>query len=93
LAKKEKSEKKPRQQRLPHMDDPKIESLHNAALDYAEIRDERQKLTEREVKLKEKLIALMHEHGKKEYHYKGVSIKLVVESETVKVRIKKEEED
>ena len=81
----------PRQARLPGTEDPKIEGLHSAALDYAEIRDERMELTEREHELKTKLLALMHQHKKQSYHYNGVTITVVVEEETVKVRVKKEE--
>ena len=95
---KKKKEKKPkhkiaRQRRLPGVDDPKIESIHNAAMDYAEIRDERQGLTKREVDLKDKLHNLMKEHGLKTYKYGGVFVELVVEEETVKVRIRKEPEE
>jgi hypothetical protein len=82
-----------REQRLPGTEDPKIEALHNAALDYAEIRDKRQELTTEEVALKKKLLAIMKSHNKQTYNYKGVSVRVVHEDETVKVRIKKDDED
>src|SRR6266850_786549 len=84
-----------RQPRLPGMQDAKISGLHNAALDYAEIRDQRQELTTQEVDLKQRLIKLMHDNSKETYDYNGVHIELVHEDETVKVRIKriKEGED
>ena len=83
--------KKPRQARLPQMEDPAIEELEGAAEDYAEIRDKRQALTVDEVRLKKELLGLMHSHQKTTYNHGGVSIKVIVESEKVKVRIKKDE--
>ena len=90
LAKKEakaqkKSRRIPRQNPLPGMEDGKL-----AAIENAELRDERQALTVKEVELKQKLIDLMHKHEKTEYKRNGISVKLVVEEETVKVRVKDE---
>ena len=82
----------PRQQPLPGVGDEKIAAIENAALDYAEIRDERQALTKREVETKQKLIELMHKKELKEYKRNGISVKLVVEEESVKVRVKSEED-
>lgn len=98
MVKKASKKKKPakkiaRQPRLPGMNDAKISSLHNAALDYVEIRDQRQELTTQEVELKGRLIKLMHDNGKETYDYNGVHIELVHEDETVKVRIKRQKED
>lgn len=86
-----KAKKIARQDDLPGMEDREIRAISTAALDYAEIRDERQQLTTREVELKTKLIDLMHANKKTEYEFKNVSIKLVVEKEKVRVRIKKDE--
>jgi hypothetical protein len=86
------SKNTPRQDRLPGMADAKIQALHNAAMDYADIRDQRQALTKQEVDLKEKLIGLMHAHKKEVYDYNGVHIELIVEEETVKVRVKSPED-
>lgn len=83
----------PRQQRLPGTGDAKLSDLHNAALDYADIRDQRQALTASEVELKGKLKDLMHKYKKEEYVYAGVSVTLVHEQENVKVRVKKESDD
>ena len=89
MAKKE-PKKIARQERLPGMKDAKISALQNAALDYAEIRDQRQELTKQEVDLKTRVINLMHKHGKDTYDYQNVHIELVTEEETVKVRIKRQ---
>ena len=89
MAAKKKSAKKGRQKRLPGMADAKLEALHNAALDYAEVRDKRQELTKEEVNLKGTLLTLMHKHKKDHYEYNGVTIDLVTEQETVKVRVAK----
>lgn len=82
----------PRQTPLPGIGDEKIAAIENAALDYAEIRDERQLLTKREVETKGKLIDLMHAKKLTEYKRNGISVKLVVEEETVKVRVKSKDD-
>lgn len=79
---------KARQERLPGTGDAKLADLHKAALDYADIRDQRQALTNEEVELKGRLLELMHKHKKEEYVYEDVSIRVVHEEENVKVRIK-----
>lgn len=76
--------------RLPGMGDAAITELNQAALDYAEGRDERMEMTKREVELKTRLIALMHKHSKKTYVYEDIEIEIVPEGEKVKVRIRKE---
>jgi hypothetical protein len=82
----------PRQQVLPGVGDTKIAAIENAALDYAEIRDKRQALSADESSLKKELLSLMHKSGKTEYKRNGISIKVVVEEETVKVRVKEDGE-
>ncbi len=49
-------------------------------------------LTESEVSLKTNLLAMMKKHGKETYRRDGIEIKIVHEEETVKVRVKKEDE-
>jgi hypothetical protein len=88
----ERAKKSPRQRRLPEMEDPKIEELESAAEEYADVRDQRMALTPDETRLKKELLDLMHKHGKTSYVHKNIDIKVIVESEKVKVRIKKEEE-
>jgi hypothetical protein len=83
----------PRQEVLAGIGDAKIAAIENAALDYAELRDQRQELTRQEVDLKKKLIDLMHKKELKEYKRNGISVKLVVEEEGVKVRVKESEDD
>jgi hypothetical protein len=95
LAKKEKKAKPhkiPRQAPLPGIGDTKIAAIENAALDYAELRDSRQELTKQEVDLKGKLLKLMHARNLTEYKRNGISVKVQVEEETVKVRIRAEED-
>ena len=82
----------PRQEVIPGIGDQKIAAIENAALDYAEIRDERQELTTKEVDLKKRLLDLMHNKGLKEYKRNGISVKVVMEEENVKVRVRAEEE-
>ena len=82
----------PRQEVLPGVGDVKIAAIENAALDYAEIRDQRQELTTQEVDLKKKLLDLMHAKDLQEYKRNGISVKVQMEEETVKVRVRAEEE-
>ena len=84
---------RPRQQDLPGTEDRAIKPLEDAAQDYAEIRDRRMALNAEEVGLKAKVLRLMKQHGKQAYHRDGVSIEIVVEEETVKVRVKKAGDD
>ena len=87
----ESEKRKPRQARLPQMEDPAIEELETAAEEYASIRDQRQALTPEEVRLKGILLQLMEKHGKESYEHDGYSIKVVVESKKVRVRIKRDD--
>lgn len=80
----------PRQDALPGMENAKIAAIEKAALDYAEIRDQRQALTADESSLKKELLTLMHKEGKTNYKRNGISIKVITEKETVKVRVKDE---
>lgn len=84
---------KPRQARLPGVEDAKIEGLESAAEEYADIRDKRQALTKEEVTLKNRLLAIMHKNGKKSYNHQGVSVQVIVEKEKVRVRIKKDKDE
>src|SRR5260370_32971932 len=71
----DKEPKKPRQARLPEMEDPQIEELESAAERYAEIRDERMALTPREKQLKDDVLAAMKRHSKEKYHRDGTAIR------------------
>ena len=84
--------KAPKQKDLPGLEDRAIKPLEDAAEAYAEIRDERIDLNKQEVALKTRLLKLMHDHGKTVYHRGGVTIQIVAEEETVKVRIRKADE-
>ena len=81
----------PKQKRLPTMEDNKLDDLEAAAESYADIRDQRIALNAEEVDLKGKLLNLMKSHSKTQYQRDGISIKIVAEKETVKVKIKKED--
>lgn len=87
------AEKKPRQSRLPEMDDPAIEELEKLAEEYAEVRDSRIAALKEEVPLQEKLLTVMKRHGKTTYHHGGITCKLVTEKEKVKVKVAKEKDE
>jgi len=90
--KKDKTVKKgPRQESLPEMGDRNIEALQDAALSYAEVRDQRMNLGRQEVELKSKLLDLMHAHNKESYVFGNVSITIVHEEENVKVKVRSDE--
>lgn len=84
---------KAKQDALPGLENRKIKALQDAAMDYADIRDQRQALTTQEVELKQKLIDLMHKHERETYTYQGVTITLVHEEENVKVKVSKPKSD
>jgi hypothetical protein len=79
--------------RLPGMEAPAIEELETLAKSYAKLRDKRQALTVQEVDLKGQLLGAMKKHKKTEYIYDNVTIKVVTEEETVKVKIAKDEDE
>lgn len=83
----------PRQKALPGMENTKIAAIENAALDYAEIRDQRQELTKQEVDLKTKLLNLMHAQGKTEYKRAGITVSITPEGEKVRVRVRAAEDE
>ena len=85
--------RKPRQARLPEMQDPQIEELEAAAEEYAAVRDERIALTPEETRLKTELLGLMKKNGRTSYVHDGFDIKVIVESEKVRVRIRKEDSE
>jgi hypothetical protein len=80
---------KPRTAALPGMEDHAIKPLEDVAEAYAEIRDERMQLTQREHDLKGNALKLMHKFGKTIYRHNGVEITVVPGEEDVKVRVKK----
>src|SRR5262245_17900012 len=81
---------RPQPQSLPGMENRALEDLRAAALEYADIRDQRQALTAQEVALKAKVLGLMKAHKRSVYEYEGIEIRIVVEEETVKVKIDRE---
>jgi hypothetical protein len=78
---------------LPGMENRKLKDLHEAAMDYADVRDRRQELNKEEVELKSKLLRLMKQHKMEKYEYEDVSIWIEIEEETVKVRVRKPKEE
>lgn len=87
--------KKARQKDLPGMENREIKELDDAALEYAEIRDERQDLTRKEVASKTALLGLMHKLKKSDYIAPGgaIEVHIIVEKEKVKVKIRKDDAD
>jgi hypothetical protein len=81
-----------KQKRLPGVEDPEIEELVSAAESYAEIRDQRMALTPQETELKGELLKLMHKYKRKTYKHNGIEINVVTEEETVRVRVKHEDD-
>lgn len=73
------------------MEDTRIAELHGMAEAYVEYRDERMELLKKEVAVKERLLSAMKKHGKTDYVHNGIEIHVVQESETVKVKLRKQE--
>jgi hypothetical protein len=84
---------KPKQESLLGMEDREIKDLVSTARKYADVRDDRQQLTLKEVELKNELLGLMKRHRKKDYVFDGIEIHIVPESETVKVKVSKDKEE
>jgi hypothetical protein len=80
--------KQPRQNDLPTMEDSAIKTLENAALAYVEARDERMDYSKTESERKSKVMNEMKKAGKTHYSRNGITIDLITESETVKVKVK-----
>lgn len=78
-----------RQADLPGTEDRAIKALEDAASAYADIRDQRIALNIDEAKLKASVLTLMHKHGKTIYQRDGITITVIPEQETVKVKVRK----
>lgn len=89
---KKKKRGRPRQLALPGTENSALKDLEETAHEYADIRDERIDLNQREADLKDKLSKLMKKHGKKDYVHAEVEIHIQPEGETVKVKIHKDKE-
>lgn len=91
-AKKEKK-KGPRQQDIPGLEDRAIQELQDAALSYAEARDERMELSKQEADCKSRVLAIMKKHGKTVYRHDNIYVELIPEDVKVKVRVLEEGEE
>jgi hypothetical protein len=83
---------KPKQERIPGTEN-KLQDLHDAAIEYAQIRDERMACGVQEKDKKSELLNLLKKHKLEHYEYEDVEITLVHEAEKVKVRVHGKEED
>lgn len=78
---------KPKQPSLKGMEDRALEELEAKAEEYADVRDNRMRLTTQEVELNDELLALMKKHKKAEYHHGDVHCWIKATDERVKVKI------
>jgi hypothetical protein len=88
----EEGKKKPKQARLPGIQDPEIEELETLAEEYVSFRDRRQELTLDEVRLKQELLNAMQRYNRESYVHGGIEIKVIHKDTTVKVKVHKEED-
>lgn len=88
-----KAKKIERQEQLPGVENAAIKAIEDAAMDYAEGRDARMEATKKEVELKQRIIDAMHSAKKTEYKRGDIEVKLTVEKEKVRVRVKKDESE
>lgn len=92
MAKKKSEPKSPRGRKkgeqtfIPGTGPEKNARIHPVAVEYVRVRDSRMDLTKEEVKLKDRLIALMHSEGLKDYCYDDINVILSSE-EKLKVKI------
>lgn len=88
MAKKRERTRRPKQVYLPGTD-PSIPEIDDLADRYVEARDQRQVMLADEIRLKEQLMGLMHEHKLKTYEYANKIVRLVMSEEKVQVKRKK----
>ena len=81
------SKPKPKQGSLPGLEDRALAELEALAEQYAEIRDDRMALNEKEVELNDELLALMKKHKKTEYHHGDVHCWIKSAGEKVRVKL------
>lgn len=84
--------KRPKAQALPGMEDRKIPALEECGAEYAEIRDARMELTEREHALKTHVRVLMKKHNRTHYKSNQWDITLIPTEDDVKVKRVKDDE-
>jgi hypothetical protein len=84
---------RPRTAPLPGMEDHAIKPLEDLAINYAEIRDARIDLNEREHVLKLAAIKLMKRYEKTVYRHNGVEITVIPGEDDVKVKVKRTRDD
>ena len=92
-AKRPKLAKPETQPKLFDTDHPAHKPLMKAARAYAELRDSRLAILKEEVPAKGVILGLMKEHDLTEFHSDGVTIDIVPGEETVKVKVKDEDDD
>ena len=85
--------RRPRPTPLPGLEDTAIQALDDAALMYAELRDERLELGVREAAHKARALALMKKHGRTSYRHAGVEISVIAGADELRVKIKRAEDD
>jgi hypothetical protein len=81
--------KRLRKPHLPGMEDPVVSALDEAAIAYAELRDQRMALLKQEVSLKQRTLALMKKYRKTIYRHDGIEIDIVPAEEMVHVKVRK----
>lgn len=88
MAKQKAVAKSPRPQALPGMEDAQIEVLEEKAREYADVRDSRIGLSQKEGELKKQLLDLMKAQEREHYQREGITIDIVHEKENLKVKVK-----
>jgi hypothetical protein len=76
-----------RQNELPGVDSRKIPEIHEAALEYQALKEERMDKGRQEKKAKDELFDIMKRHKKTRYVCNGVEVNLETE-ETVTIKVK-----
>ena len=85
--------RKPRQARIPGMEDNAIKDLEDAAIEHSEIRSE---IVANRARLKDsetRVAALMKTNGKKTYNHNGIHLKLREGHDSVSVQVKRHDRE
>jgi hypothetical protein len=80
-------EARPRQEQLPGISLP-LADLEGLAIEYNDLKSDRQRIRSKEVLVKQQLVASMKKHKRENYIHGQVEIRLVAEKEIVKVKVK-----
>lgn len=80
-------------QRLPGLEDARIEELETLAEDYKKWQKKRMSALAKEVEIKDKIMGVLKGQKKKHYRYEDLEIEIIATKEKLKIKGVKDDED